>query len=418
VAGLLAAAAIATPAVSRTVAAQTPIGEPQQAETTYGAPGTIDFIQYWTSGRLLLEGVNPYDASAVGSRERALGVVGEVSLLRGPPWTLFLLLPFLLLPFGLAAQLWLIVNVLLVSVSLIALHSALGAGRRSLLASAVATACFYPVFQSLILGQVSVVLLVCLAGFMLAESRARPFLAGVFLAPLTIKPHLFLVFGAILLWRVLREKRTRVLYGTGAGLVLLLLPVVLLVPASFGQWLGSFSSASAATGVVPIETWKTTTLTGLLRSLIFSISGSAPMWPLWVLPPLGLLAASAWIRRSGLGLGLAEQTPMLLCLSYLFAPYGWVFDQAILLPLQIAMVSQAFERGRPRVSRFGVLAVLIGIQLVAILIGLREGVTLHEFFWIPLAMMGVWFWHSRRMDTKLQAAQALIAQSKAQGANE
>jgi hypothetical protein len=386
---------------AQAVAAEVSGPEPLRAETAYGAPGTIDFIQYWTSGRLLLGGTNPYDASAVGSQERALGVSGEIILLRGPPWTLSLLLPFSLLPFGLAAQLWLILNVLLISVSLIVLHRGLGADRSSLVASAVATACFYPIFQSLIFGQISVVLLAGLAAFLWAESRKRSFLAGVFLAPLTIKPHLFLVFGAILLWRVLKERRIRVASGAAVGVALLLLPVVVLAPASFGQWLDSLGNASTALDVVPVETWKTATLAGLVRGWIFSIWGNAPTWPLWILPLVGLLAAASWVERYGAALSLVALSPVLLCLSYMFAPYGWVFDQAILLPLQVAIVSQAFQRDRPSGSRFGVLALLLGIQLVAILIGLRDEVAQYEFFWIPLALLGVWLWQWPRIEAHL-----------------
>lgn len=401
-AGFLAVAVVAAPFFSRVVVAQVSNTEPQQTgvgieapATPYGAPGTIDFIQYWTSGRLLLEGVDPYDVSAVGSRERALGVTGEIVLLRGPPWTLSLLLPFFLFPFAVAARLWLIVNVLLVSASLIALHRSLGAKRGSLVASAVATACFYPILQSLIFGQMSVVLLASVAGFMLAESRKQTFLAGIFLAPLTIKPHLFLVFGAILLWRVLTERRTRMLIGAGLGFALLLLPVVLLAPASFAQWPGSLGGGVATGGVVPVETWKTATLAGLIRPLVSSESALVPTWHLWVLPPLGIVAASVWIRRSGARSDLAEQSPVLLCLSYLFAPYGWVFDQAILLPLQVGILKQSFDETRPRSPRFVVVSLLIGIQLVAILVGLRDNAALHEFFWIPVAMLGLWLWCDR-----------------------
>lgn len=370
----------------------------REGEPEYGAPGTLDFVQYWAAGRLFFEGRNPYDAAAVRSLERDVGLGDETILMRSPPWTLSLILPLLVLPFGVAATVWLLVNLGLISVSLFALRGAFRAREPSLVASVAATVCFYPILETLIWGQFSLVLLASVSLFLLALVRGRSFLAGLLLAPILIKPHLFLIFGAILLWTTLRQRRLPLVYGLGIGFALLLIPVVLINPGAFGQWFESVRSGSTAVGVTPVADWQSTTLAGFARTILHGFTGSAPVWPMWAFPLLGLGVTVTWSKKITGGPDLARLAPPLLAVSYIFAPYGWLYDQAILLPLQLGIVCRAFDTDSYRSTGVRVLAALLGIQAVALLVGLREGSAQHEFFWIPLAMLGVWFWHTRTFD--------------------
>jgi hypothetical protein len=54
-----------------------------------------DSIQYWAAGRLLLHRQNPYDYNAVLELEKRQGYKESKPLvLRTPPWSLFMVLPF------------------------------------------------------------------------------------------------------------------------------------------------------------------------------------------------------------------------------------------------------------------------------------------------------------------------------------
>ena len=97
----------------------------------YGAPGTGDFIEYWSAGRLLLRGENPYDTERLSLLQREQGVpvlpknylaaqviVGNTPpatnlwwcaeyirarpvIMWNPPWLLVWLFPLFLFPFTL-----------------------------------------------------------------------------------------------------------------------------------------------------------------------------------------------------------------------------------------------------------------------------------------------------------------------------
>jgi len=77
----------------------------------YGAPGSFDFLEYWGAAQLLLRGGNPYDPIALLAVQQVLGwLEPKPVLMWNPPWTLAVVLPLGLLPFGLATQVWLLLQ--------------------------------------------------------------------------------------------------------------------------------------------------------------------------------------------------------------------------------------------------------------------------------------------------------------------
>lgn len=54
-----------------------------------------DYIEYWCSGKLLLQRVNPYSPAGIFALEKAQGYSDSRALIMlNPPWTLFLVAPF------------------------------------------------------------------------------------------------------------------------------------------------------------------------------------------------------------------------------------------------------------------------------------------------------------------------------------
>ncbi len=67
-----------------------------------------DFIEYWSAGRLLLAGDNPYDPTRLLAVQQAAGRVSTRPLLMyNPPWIFPLIIPFALLPYSISRFVWL-----------------------------------------------------------------------------------------------------------------------------------------------------------------------------------------------------------------------------------------------------------------------------------------------------------------------
>ena len=74
-----------------------------------------DFIEYWSAGRLLLTGGNPYSpAELVAVQATVYGRAPAAPLIMwNPPWTLAFVLPFAALSFTASQFLWLLLNLFL-----------------------------------------------------------------------------------------------------------------------------------------------------------------------------------------------------------------------------------------------------------------------------------------------------------------
>src|SRR3954470_6790850 len=57
-------------------------------------PTISGYAAYWSASRLLLDGQNPYDAQKVFAMQNAAGWAPSALVMRNPPWTFALVLPF------------------------------------------------------------------------------------------------------------------------------------------------------------------------------------------------------------------------------------------------------------------------------------------------------------------------------------
>src|SRR5437762_14276505 len=87
----------------------------RQGVTAESPPGSVDFfpgdfLEYWASARLLLDGRNPYSPEQQLALQRTIVSNTEQPLMMwNPPWALSFILPFGLLSFSVAYILWLTV---------------------------------------------------------------------------------------------------------------------------------------------------------------------------------------------------------------------------------------------------------------------------------------------------------------------
>ncbi len=158
-----------------------------------------DFISFWGAGRLALEGAPSaaYDRSVLLTVQLTAATFdgGEMPFAY-PPAFLLLLAPFALLPFPVAMTAW--------TVATFAAY--LAAAKRMFPASGWLAAAFPPVLVNAVLGQSAFMIAGLFIGGLLLLPR-RPFLAGLLLGCLAVKPQLGLLLPLALLaggqWRAI-----------------------------------------------------------------------------------------------------------------------------------------------------------------------------------------------------------------------
>ncbi len=350
-----------------------------------GVPYMNDFIAYWSVGRLLLDGANPYDTAAILELQRILGSqFVDPGVVRNPPWTLPLLLPFASLPFATGWYAWIVAQLALVGGSAAALWRLFGGRARPAVAIGIAFG-FPPALFVALGGQIGGFLLLGLAGFTWAIVGRRDFVAGLFLAILTLKPHLLLPFGIIVLLWTAKQRRPGALIGAAAGVAAGSLVVLLLQPEIFRQYL-EFAAVQ-----VPDEDVVSTPGAALRLALGFD-----RFWVQWIPAVVGSTWAAVHYIRNSAGWDWSRQLPLVGAVSWLSAPYGWVYDMVILVPAVLdgaARIESARDR---RLARRAFAAfLLIGVAVWAQQLGAGSGVA-HA--WVGFAILGLWLAVARRTD--------------------
>lgn len=353
--------------------------------------GTADFIQYWTAWHLLRTGENPYDVEKTLAVHHRLGFPDNKVILRSPPWTLLLLAPILELPFELSAKAWFCANLLFLLLSVCLLQTVYQYPKRGFYAMALGAVFFYPALENLLWGQLSMFLLFVLCLFLSLIKKQRLLLAGFVVAALSVKPHLFLIAAPLGLLFLLSRREFALLKGLVLGLTCLLLSCLALSVDLLPQWFRSLTSASTQDGITPVLAWKSTSLVGLLRTILVDSNGMPPLWPMWLLPLLGFgIAYSIW-KLSAPSQTWRSLLPPVLAVSLSFAPYGWLYDQSLLLILQALIISWSFQEGCSRAKRWLSISLLGGLQLFAVLTSFQEGSDQSSFFWLSPALLLLWF---------------------------
>jgi hypothetical protein len=185
--------------------------------------GHHDFFAFYAAGTLVRKGraSDLYDASALTTLERGIwpyptGYAGYMPFLN-PPSAAALLSPFSLITFGAARILWFVLSVVIALAC--ALLITMGRTPRVRVAGIVVTLASFPAYQTLVEGQWSFVLLLGALVALVAAWRGYPWLAGIALVTLWLKPPLLLF---VLIWLLLSNRR-RIAAGAIAGVVALTL---------------------------------------------------------------------------------------------------------------------------------------------------------------------------------------------------
>lgn len=317
------------------------LGWPAQAYRDF------DFFPFWAAGRLILVGADPYDADTLRAAFISGGSLGHAF---GGPFAYplpaaVLSIPYALLPFAIAAPLWLVSQVALSAAALWALARHLfGPDLRrdapvlfTLLAAMPAT------LQTYAIGNVGGFLLAVVAGALVLLMGERPMRAGAVLGFGVFKPHVFLVLVPALLVR--SRHRVRIALGGAATALGLVLVSFVVRPGWLRGWLASVSAVQAKE-VAQANAW-----------------GPFPAdarWVGWIV--LVLLAAIViwwwWRVRPS----VAQLYAVAVALSLLAAPYVWT-HYFTMLGVPIAVVLAAAPR-----RGIGRAAVLAALALVTVFV--------------------------------------------------
>lgn len=350
--------------------------------TASNAAGTRDFVEYWASGQQLAHHANPYDAAAIVSIERAVGLPTNIPAMvmgNAPPALL------MVLPLGyLSARVGEFVWTLLLLLSLIASVRMIWGmhGRPATMLHLLGYA-FGPVLACVAAGQVSLFVLLGLTLF-LRLRVSHPFLAGASLWLCALKPQLFLPFGVVLLAWIVATKSYKLLAGAVSALALSTGLVAMLDPAAWSQY--RYMMAVARYDRIPIPC-----LSIVLRE---SISANT-MWLQYLPSAIGCLWALVYFSKHRRDWDWQENGSVLMLVSLLCAPYTWLLDQAALLPALLHGVYAT--RSKAAIAALALASAAIEIA------PLRGMALLHSAFYIWSAPAWLlWYLYATRKGPNLQ----------------
>ncbi|MEW5979809.1 MAG: glycosyltransferase family 87 protein [Acidobacteriota bacterium] len=283
-----------------------------------------DFVAYWSAGRLLLEGQNPYDYKLLSGTQQSVGWNEKPHVMLYPPWALILFLPFGAADYPVARFVWLGVSLGLVVVLASHLWQLYGGKEDLVMVAWFTTFAFYPTLYLLRIGQVGALVLLGVVLFLNYVRTQRFWLAGLVLPLAALKPHLLYLFWIAVGWWILKKKRWTVLGGLCISLLF-----CIAIPLVFNPHFIQQSGAIFDSARIPVFEYDTPTIGTVLRKLL----GREQRW-IQFLPMIagGLGFWIGWMR------GCEEwdwrrELPVLIAVSLWTSLYSWVGDLILLLPM-------------------------------------------------------------------------------------
>ena len=289
----------------------------------------FDFVQYWSAGRQLLDGRNPYDPDELIVLQRSMdGNVRKTVMMWNPPWTLPLTLPFAAMPWRLAQFIWIGLQLSTVIVSADLLWRIYDGGKRYRWISWLIALTFAPTLFLLMIGQISGLLLLGVTGFLHFQRRNCPTLAGCCAALTAIKPHFLPLFGLTLLLEATRRRSTRrAILSGAAAIVLFSLAPLFWNSRVWNQYFAAMQRPPSE-NLETMRQYEFPTLGYQLRRWIPDEPFAAQFIPVGL---AGLATIVYWFRRRH-SWQWGRELPVLVLASVLTTAYGgWAFDLVVLL---------------------------------------------------------------------------------------
>ena len=322
---------------------------------SYGSIGTRDGYQYWAALQALLGGKNPFDPSNLIPVDRGIEYQNaQLPMMRNPPWTAVFMMPCMLGTFSEAIWSWRFVQIILVVCIWWALTPRT-AGIAQRLASALLLVCFYPIADSYHSGQLGLLLAFGVALFLRWSGEKEQLRSVLFISIMLNKPHLFLAVFSYLVSK-----------GRWRALVISLLLNVSVCIAIFGSqsifdWVQSMFNPVHPELRTSLADFRSNTFSAWIRELLLNSGYGRGDYLIGVFALTSLVSGWLVARQSR---GFNIDGPLLILLSLLFAPYGWMSDYAILGPLLISPRADLGDPNRRAVVVVSALLLSMSVLLI------------------------------------------------------
>jgi hypothetical protein len=292
-------------------------------------PGQVDLLEYWAAAKLIENSENPYDSEKIEKIQRAEPTTGKTLdspiLMWNPPFVAPMIKFLGNLNFEEARIWWTSMTflALFLSIFLIMIAENFTLTWKTIVALMI----FFPAVSILQFGQISWILILGLATGLVFLNRQNGLLAGLSLSVCLIKPHLLYLTYLSFLFSLPTERRFKFILGFLSGGAILAASAELIAPGIWNQWLAAFEK--------PPVYFKTPTIGSLMQNLI----GAQHGWVVYLPAAITLLVLILFRHNSKCAAAMRDPIGI-TALSLATAPYGWVFDQVLLLPLVIRLTSR------------------------------------------------------------------------------
>jgi hypothetical protein len=320
----------------------------------WATPATMrveDFGAYWTGTLVNLRGGDAYDAANLAELQHQIEPERPVPVPAwSPPWTFSALAPFTALDFATARWVWRFFQVGTLLLAVTATWRAYGGPPDKLVWGWCAALAWYPTLQMIGLGQHSNLVLLGVAGGLALYVAGYSAAAGAALALILVKPqNLYLLAVVAAVWAVDRRQWRPVAGGLIAATILTA-GAIIPNPDVFGQYFDALAHRPPADNIPPTPGMA-------LRFLL----GEDRFWLSFLPPVLGLVWGLWYYARNRNRWDWAERVPVVLFVSCLTSPYGWMYDQVLFL-IPITQLLAVAAAGRPEKAR-SILGVVAGLSL-------------------------------------------------------
>jgi len=278
-----------------------------------------DFVSYWSAGKLLVAGSNPYDPTTVGTLEFESGFDRSAYplIMRNPPTALLITLPFAGLSLRIASLVWSLLSASSLVLAIYLIQSRYEASDKILFLFGVS---FGPAVLCLLSGQTAIFVLLGYCLF-LSLYRTSPFWSGCSLWLCALKPHLFLPTAVVMTLWALYRRNYKFLIGIASTIAVSSAVAVKYDASIFSHYWAMLSNPELSRELVPSAAI-------LLRRML----PNSVRWVQYLPAIIGCVWAAWLFQRKREVWKWEDQGSIVLLVSLAVAPYSWISDLTIAVP--------------------------------------------------------------------------------------
>lgn len=344
--------------------------------------GQGDFLAYWSASHLLISGNNPYDHSSLSTLEKSTtsgtDSQGEMFLNTwNPPWLILLLAPLGLIPYQLSALVWMFCNTVIIGLTLI-LSWQICTGiqaSRGILVVFLAGFLFGVTISYLAIGQITALVVLGMVLFVWWQDHHSDRLAGAALLLTTIKPQISYFFLLIVLIWIIRSRRWQIIMGL-IYVTLFSLAVFWII---YPSWVHDYFLLIKS---MPYSSIYTSTIGSFMASIFHTkvFYFSAVILLFFVKPIIRFLEKAGWFTVMNIA----------LLVSLPLSPFGFTFDQIVILPSIVQIIAWLWNQQIPAKSSKIIIACLVLFYLFVLRLLSINGLEYYWFVIIPIIYLPVY----------------------------